>query len=153
MFKPELLIFSTPTCFSVGGSYLSQLYQHVFSCSSKIRQNQDSSLIAFFLSSLIHQKVVITLGFIFKIHPSSIYLFLALLLLSFSDCHLLPTWLLEPPHRFLELWNLAASYQVQSIDPQWPECSSENVAQTVSFCECNGDCLQVFSASVTSSCV
>ena len=142
MFKPELLIFSTPACFSAGGSYLSQLYQHVFNCSSKIRQKQDSSLIAFFLSSLIHQKMLITLGFILKIHPSSIYLFLTLLLLSF--------WL-SPIAHVIAGASSPTSYQVQSTDPQWPECSSENESQTLSFCECNVDCLQVFSASVESS--
>lgn len=145
MFQPELLIFSTLTCFSAGGSYLRQLYQHVFNCSSKIRQKQDSSLIAFFLSSLIHQKMLITLGFILKIHPSSIYLFLALLLLSFS-------WL-SPLAHVVAGASSPTSYQVQSIDLQWPECSSENESQTLSFCECYVDCLQVFSASVASSCV
>lgn len=152
MFKPELLIFSTPTCFSIGGSYLSQLYQHVFNCSSKIRQKQDSSLIAFFLSSLIHQRVLITIGFICKIHPSSIYLSLALLLLSFSWLSPLAHMVARassPISRTLE----ASSFQIQSIDPQWPECSSENVSQTMSFCEHNVDCLQVFSASVAPSCV
>ena len=65
MSKPELLIFTTPTCFSAGGFYFSQL----LNCSSKIRQKQDSSLIFFFLLSLIHQKVL-PLGSTLKMYPS-----------------------------------------------------------------------------------